>query len=136
MSPVFRYGLLAGVAAAILLILAPQPQGAVAAFALVAAQLLAGAAILWRRTGLKYATASLITGAAGAALIAYLFAAGLELFSLSAAPVAAAVLLIAGPVLFAVEARANPAKWRAWREQVENASVVDLLRGRHIPHLR
>jgi hypothetical protein len=35
-----------------------------------------------------------------------------------------------------VEAWANPEKWRAWREFMENKSAMDVLRGRHIPRLR
>jgi hypothetical protein len=131
-----RYGLFVSIPLLVLLILAPQPLGASAAFALIAAQLAVGAAIVWRRTGLKYAAASMVTGGAGCALAAYLFAAGVDLWALSPASAAALLLLVGSPVLFVVEERANPEKWRAWREFMASKSVADVLRGRHIPHLR
>jgi hypothetical protein len=121
----------------LLLILAPQPVAGVAVLGLMAVQLLVGAVVVWRRTGLKYATSSLLTGAVGAAVLAYLLATGAAVFSLSAGwAVAVVLLLISGPLLFALEARANPDKWRAWREFMEHKSAMDVLRGRHIPHLR
>lgn len=132
----FRYGLVLGLVMAVLIIVAPQPAGSVVAFTLIAAQAAVGAVVLWRRTGLKYATASLITGAAGAALLAYLAASGAEMLSLSAGPIAALVLLVAGIVLFGIEARVNPEKWQAWRDCLAGKSVADMLLGRHIPHLR
>jgi hypothetical protein len=132
-----RYGLLISIPLMLLLILAPQPVGGVAVLGLMAVQLLVGAALVWRRTGLKYATSSMLAGAVGTAALAYLLATGAAVFSLSAGwAVALVLLLISGPVLFAVEARANPDKWQAWREFMEHKSVADMLRGRHIPHLR
>lgn len=132
-----RYGLLISIPLMLLLILAPQPVAGVAVLGLMAAQLLAGAVLVWRRTGLKYATSSMLAGAVGAAVLAYLLATGAAVFSLSAGwAVAVVLLLISGPVLFAVEAWANPGKWRAWREFMEHKSAMDVLRGRHIPRLR
>lgn len=132
-----RYGLMIGIPLALLLILAPQPVAGVAVLGLMAVQLLVGAVLVWRRTGLKYATSSMLAGAVGAAVLAYLLASGAAVFSLSAGwAVAVVLLLISGPVLFAVEAWANPEKWQAWREFMENKSAMDVLRGRHIPRLR
>lgn len=132
-----RYGIFVSIPLILLLILAPQPVAAVAVLGLMAVQLLVGAVLVWRRTGLKYATSSMLAGALGAAVLAYLFATGAAVFSLSAGwAVAIVLLLIAGPVLFAVEAWANPEKWRAWREFMEHKSAMDVLRGRHIPRLR
>jgi len=136
MNPGFRYGLLLSVPLMVLLILMPQPLGTVIAFGLISVQLAAGAVLVWSRTGLKYATASMLTGAAGSALTAYQFATGVGLFALSVASAAALALLVGSVVLFSLEERANPDKWQAWRAFMANKSVTDILRGRHIPHLR
>lgn len=136
MNPGVRYGLLVVAPLMALLTLAPQPLGSAVAFGVIAAQGVYGAVLVWRRTGLKYATASLITGAVGAALMAYLFARGVDVWALSPASMLALFLMVGGIVLFVIEERVSPDKWQAWREFMADKSVPDILRGRHIPHLR
>lgn len=137
MSVGTRYGLCMGVAVSALLVLAPQPLGAVLAWSALAVQLAVGAMLVWRRTRLPYASAALVLDACSLALLAYMYAQRYDLFSL---PLAWAVLLGAlfsmGMLLMILEPRVNPEKWQAWRAFMQEKSVLDILLGRHIPVLR
>ena len=115
----------------------PQPDGSIVMWALFAAQLTWAAVICWRRTGLLLSTVAMGEAAVLLACFAVLAAKG-RVFPDIPAPVwvLVGISTVSGPVLFAIESRVNRAKWQEWRHYMDRMSLWDLLRFRHIPHLR
>ncbi|HUP46261.1 MAG TPA: hypothetical protein VM779_12190 [Thermoanaerobaculia bacterium] len=105
-------------------------------FLLMAAQLAVGAVIVWRRTGLPWATLGDVVGAVGALAAATLFARGIPLVSLSAESIVFFIAALTGPLLLAVEAHVHRQQWQRWRAWMSEMSAIDVLLGRHIPDLR
>ena len=136
MSAGAKYGLFLGFILGSVTAFAPPPVLA-AVWLLLALQLLVGAAVTWRRTHLPFAAAAMTTGGAALVLAAWWGGGVLELSAYSNVQLAVLVaLLIAGPVLFAVESRRSPVAWKAWAETAERSSLRDMLALRHIPSLR
>jgi hypothetical protein len=139
MSAAAQFGLLLGVAIVAVSEVAPQPVGWVVFCTVWAMAGTWSAVICWRRTGLPYATASMVEGAFTMALLAVLAATGRVLPGV-APPIGwfivHALSVVAGTLLLWVESKKNPERWRAWRDYVERVTLWDVLRGRHIPDLR
>ena len=131
------YGGLVGIAFFVFTTLVPQPVGSVILWALLSVQLSWGAAICWRRTGLPFATAALMTGAITSTCPAVLAAIG---HPYPAWPLESWVLFaggaLLGPLFLFMESRVNRVKWRQWAEHMERQTVWDILIGRHFPELR
>ena len=131
------YGGLIGIAFFVFTTLLPQPIGAVMLWAFFSVQLSCGAVICWRRTGLPFVSAALITGAIMSTCLGTLAALGhpypewpLESWVLFAGGT------VLGPLFLFIESRVNRVKWRQWSHHMERQTVWDILTGRHIPELR
>jgi hypothetical protein len=130
------YGLLAGIVLGILNGPFLQPFGAILGWGLIAVQLTSGAFLTWRRMRLFFSTLAMAMGALEAILVASLYAAGYDLLSL---PLPWAIVvwggLIVGTIVLHLDAYWSPEKWEAWRRHMDDAGLVDVLRGHHIPDL-
>lgn len=132
-----------GTALFLMEVVPPQPAVAVVGFGVLALLLAVGAVVLWRRTGMVFATLGFVVGAVGLALFAWLkgrfadawMAAGLAEAGFPATPVVLVLAALAPTFLF-VESRRSPRKWRLWRQRMESVRLVDFLLLRHIPDLR
>jgi hypothetical protein len=137
MATAALYGLLLGVTIQVFTKTFPQPLGSITLWTLLTMQLTWGAVICWRRTGLPYATAAMAVGAVICSYLAILAATGRVLPHLSTPWwIPLAVSFVSSPILFFLESRRNPAKWKAWGAYMERTTLWDMLRGRHIPQLR
>jgi hypothetical protein len=116
---------------------APQPGGAIVLWTVFGAQLAWGARICWRRTGLPFATAAMLTGATISASLVLLAAMGHPFPNLEPSSWvfygAGAAL---GVVFLFIESRVNRAKWQAWARHIRTTSARDVFTARHIPRLR
>lgn len=135
MDAPIRYGLSAGLAAGLLLALAPQPAGAVLLWVAVGGQTGIGALLVWRRMRLPYATAALTLATCASAMLVFVYSRGEGPLTEPVGWAALGLLFTSGVLLAVLEPRANPAKWSAWRAVLRESSVRDLLLGRHIPDL-
>jgi hypothetical protein len=131
------FGLLIGVTFVVPPKLVPEPAGSVVFWAASAALLLRGALICWRRTGLPFATAAAIHGAAFSVAMSTVALFGQPFPGLSPASwvfftIGAAI----GPIFLLIESRVHPAEWQAWARHMERQTVWDIVLARHIPNLR
>jgi hypothetical protein len=137
MTAAGTYGFALGTATVILGSLAPQPGGSVALWTVLAFDLLTAAAVTWRRTGMPFATASMVSGAAQLGLMAWLAFHGHRLLDMSADRLVAFGLWIAvGVALLYLESLVNKEKWQIWKDHTERVSFWGMLLMRHIPQLR
>jgi hypothetical protein len=67
-----NYGILVGLFGGAMIMLAPRPAGSIVWWGLLTAQLSAGAVVLWRRSGMPFASASMAIGAATSAMLVWL----------------------------------------------------------------
>ena len=137
MAAAAQYGVLIGIASFMFTEVVPQPIGSVILWALFGVQLSWGATTCWRRTGLPFATAALITAAIMSTCVAVLAAIG---FPYPAWPVELWVLYaggaVLGPLFLFIESRVNRVKCRQWADHMERQTVWDIATGRHFPELR
>ena len=131
------YGGIIGIAFLLFTTLVPQPTGSVILWTFFSVQLSWGALTCWRRTGLPFASAALVTGAVLSTCLLILAVIGRpyptwppESFVLFAGGV------VLGPLFLFIESRVNRAKWKQWAHHMERQSVWDIVIGRHIPQLR
>ncbi len=118
------YGLVLGAGFVVAVEMAPQPVGSVVWWSLVAGQLSWGAAITWRRTRLPFATAAMLVGAGGAAILTVAALLGYVFLFLPLAWVVPVCSLIAvGPICFFLESRLHPREWAHWRTYMEHKSA-------------
>jgi hypothetical protein len=131
------YGLLLVLAFFALCRLAPQPAGSIVYWMLVTSQLSFAALRTWSRTRLPLATASMASAAIGAALVAGSVALGhtFPFLPIHWAPFVYRLLVVAVVCLIA-ESRLHRRKWMRWAAHMEHVTVLDIVRGRHIPELR
>lgn len=130
-------GLLFGVTYVACSYFAPQPAGAICWWGFFAVQLAWGAVLIWRRTGLPFATAAAAIAGATMAMVAGLAAAGHVFPSLPPIGWVLFVLgLVAGPVCYGIESRVNRSRWTRWTEYQKDKNAWDQLLWRHIPDLR
>lgn len=135
MSGAATYGLFIGASIVLLGQVAPQPWGTVVLWTLITGQLIWGAVICWRRTGLPYATTSMAIGAVISALFAILAVLG----QIGWPPLKLVAAGLAVPVMVVcnlAESRAHPAEWQEWRAHMDRTNAWDMFVGRHIPYLR
>lgn len=106
-------------------------SGAAVFMLLIGLLLLAMAWLPWTRLGLR--STSIGMAAAAVALLATgsLMLRDLDL-ALESLPLLA-VLLAAAPLLMLLDRRGRPQAWERWRQALQEASLVDVLRSRHIP---
>lgn len=131
------YGVCIGIGFTVFVRGAPQPAGSMLFWGFFAAQLAWGTRIVWRRTGLPFATAANALAAVQCAAFVVLAVTGWIFPDFPAAwwmPIGLA--LAAPPILLFVESRVNREKWMRWRRFMEHASVLDVITARHIPWLR
>lgn len=118
------------------IVLLPQPYGQVFVMALFGLQALAGAAIFWRRPGMRVAAASHLISATGFAVWITVVLRGGENAPFSPLWWAAFALVLAGGALFGVERRVTPETWKLWYDAAGRASLKDILLMRTIPRTR
>ena len=100
-------------------------------------QLSCGAVTCWRRTGLPFASAALVTGAVMSLCLVVLAAMGHPFPDL--APESWVLFgggCVSGPLFLLIESRVNRAKWKQWARYMEQKNVWDIVTGRHIPQMR
>ena len=136
MSGAAVFGMWGAVAYSLLVQLAPQPAGSIVYWSAIAALLLWGSTLCWRRMRLPLSTAAMAIPAVASAMVAVLAAAG-HIFPMLPLVwwMALGACMMAPAVLFMIEARVNRDKWQQWKSHVERASAWDAIRGRHIPVL-
>jgi hypothetical protein len=131
------YGVLLGIAFVVFTKLVPQPIGSVILWAFFGVQLSWGAVTCWRRTGLPFASAALITGAMMSTCALILAVVG---HPYPRWPPESWVLFgggaVLGPLFLFIESRVNRAKWKQWAQHMERQRVWDIVTGRHFPKLR
>lgn len=133
-----KYGILLASVFLVLTLLFDGVLGGAVFAALIGLHLLATSWMPWVRLGLRLTTVGGI--ASGLSLIA--------LASLSIVQNRELVLLpptlllplllgvVAGPVLLFVDGRSHREAWERWRQGLREASLGDMVLGRHIPHLK
>jgi len=131
------YGVLVGIAVVVFTKLMPQPLGSIVLWALISAQLSWGAVNCWRRTGLPFATAAMITAALLSTCLLTLAVIGrpYPTWPPEAWVLFAGVALL-GPLFLFIESRVNRTKWKEWAHHMEQQTVWDIAIGRHFPQLR
>ena len=137
MKSAMLYGLMLGIAVPLLTTMAPQPGGSILLWGAIAVQLSWAAALTRERTGLLFSSLAMALGSALAVMVVAVHAAGYDLFSI---PMPWATVFWSGvvvaPITLHVDMFVNPAKWEAWKRHMEEISIWDMLRFRHIPDLR
>jgi hypothetical protein len=131
------YGLF--IAAVILLVekFTPQPLGSAILWVAFAVQLAWAALLTWRRTGLPFASAAMLISAAGMMMFAVLGVSVRVVPSMSTgAAMALGALIVTGPLCLLAESRVHPKEWAEWKGHMEQATLWEMLTGRHIPDLR
>jgi len=131
------YGLIIGGAFFVFTRLVPQPLGSIVYWGFFSVQLSLGAATCWRRTGLPFASAALVTGAVMSMCLVVLAAMGHPFPDL--APESWVLFgggAVIGPLFLLIESRVNRTKWRQWARHMEHKNVWDIATGRHTPQLR
>ncbi|MGV3518929.1 hypothetical protein [Luteitalea sp.] len=131
------YGFVLGLAFFLMTKIAPQPTGSVIWWSFLTIQLGIGARLCWQRTGLPFVTTAMTLGALDCALLATFASRGMLYPALPSAwwPLVGSGM-VACPTLLFVESRVNRDRWNQWRAFMQRSSVLDILRGRHIPNLR
>jgi hypothetical protein len=117
--------------------LAPQPTGSVILWGFFSVQLSWGAVTCWRRTGLPFASAAMVTAAVMSLCFVVLAAMGHafpDFVPESWVLIGGGVLL--GPLFLLIESRVNRAKWQQWARYMEHKNAWDIFTMRHIPNLR
>jgi len=117
--------------------LMPQPMGSVIYWGFFSVQLSWFAVTCWRRTGLPFASAALVTGAVMSICLVVLAAIGHPFPDLL--PESWVLLgggFVLGPLFLLIESRVNRVKWKQWARHMEHRNVWDIVTGRHIPQLR
>ena len=131
------YGAFLGVTFIALIRLVPQPAGAIIFWSFSSIQLSWGALTVWRRTGLPFTTAALITGAITSMSLVALAVMGQPFPDLTPASwILFGSAALGGPLFLLIESRVNKAKWQAWTQYMKQRSAWDIATGRHIPQLR
>jgi hypothetical protein len=132
-----HYGLIIVAALFVFTRLMPQPVGSVIYWGLLTVQLSWGAMTCWRRTGLPFATAALVSSAVMSVCLVVLAALSHpfpDLLPESWVPLGGGMAI--GPIFLVIESRVNRAKWKLWAQHMEHKSVWDIVTGRHIPQVR
>lgn len=124
LTPLFTYAL-------------PQPAGSIVLWGVFAVQLAWAATLIRKRTHLFFSSLAMAMGSAVSVMAVALLVAGYELIMLPM-PWAAVYWLgvVAVPVTLYVDMFARPDEWEAWKRHMDDATLRDMLRGRHIPDLR
>lgn len=137
MKAAMLYGLILGIAFPLLTSVAPQPGGSILMWGAIAVQLAWAAALTRERMDLVFSSSAMALGSALAVMVAALYAAGYDLFTFPM-PWAAVywVGVVVVPLTLYVDMFLHPAKWEAWKDHMEDMSIWDMLRFRHIPDLR
>lgn len=131
-----KYGLLLGLIMFVMVRLVPQPAGSAILWLAVAMHLSFMAMRIWQRMHLPLVTTANILAATGSLFLAVVHFLGLTYASIPLAGlVPLGLVALAGPILFHIEARRHPEKWKAWEAAMRNSTVWDMLLGRHIPDL-
>jgi len=137
MKNAMLWGLSGGLLGFVFLALLPQPYGSVVWFVVVAIYALAGAVVVWRRTGLGWATAGIVVSAAGALLMArlQLFDDWLVMPALGWLLGAMGLVFLTLLCAFVETARNHPA-WQRWEEELERVALWEMLLFRQVPVVR
>ena len=131
------YGTLIGIALLVFTRLVPQPAGSVILWGFFSVHLSWVAVTCWRRTGLPFASAALVTGAVMSLCLVVLAAMGHSFPDLAPESwVLFAGGCVIGPLFLLIESRVNRAKWQQWARFMGQKNVWDIVIGRHIPQIR
>lgn len=102
----------------------------------IAIQLAIASWLVWSRMRVGRVAAGMAVTSLSAAAFAALCLKGFDPLALGYQLLFVVPLLLVAPLLFWIESRRNPSMWRAWGHFMEDASVRDMLRFRHIPDWR
>lgn len=131
------YGVSVGASLALLSGPLSPPWGPVVWWGVSALQLGMASVISWRRMGMPFATASMVSGAVTSGMIALLAIQGHRFpFVPRSWWLPLGVGIGATLLCMLIESRLNRGKWTAWREHVRESSALDILLIRHFPNLR
>ncbi len=137
MKGAFAFGILMAAGTYFCRQVLPQPSGTLIGIVFVAAFLLPGIAVTWIRTRLPFVTAGMLAALVALGLIAWAEWQGTFLTSGAlGVNVAVVVLLVLSYLGFFLESKVHASEWQRWRQHMDNASLLDILRLRHIPWLR
>jgi hypothetical protein len=115
----------------------PQPVGSELMWAAFALQFAWIGLVTWRRTRLPFASAGMFLSALGMAMIAFLGGSISDALSTSMVTAVALVVLFGTATLCRlIESQRHPRKWREMKARFEQATIPDVMTGRHIPNLR
>ncbi len=138
-----KYGLIGGLAIVALQDWAPQPAGSILFWSLLSIQIALGSWILWRRTGLRFrwfllsGIAALLSSAAMVAVSTRGLSLTTMMMELPLGVVAAIWLgILFVPLAVGLESQRHRQAWDEWKRFMADASILDVLRFRHIPDLR
>jgi len=118
--------------------LLPQPAGSLVVLGLIAVFVAVAAACTWIRTRLRFVTAGMVLGLVAVGVMAWASWEGRLhrlLFSNSLTSVVLVSLFVAAAACYFLESRFHPADWRRWKDHMQDATLLDVLRMRHIPWL-
>lgn len=131
------YGALVGASGVLLAGPLSPPWGPILWWGVSALQLGMGSVISWRRMGLPFATASMVSGAVTSGMIALLAIQGHRFpFVPRSWWLPLGIGMGATLLCMLIESRLNREKWNAWRKHSRESSALDILLGRHFPNLR
>jgi uncharacterized membrane protein YccC len=115
----------------------PQPVGSVLMWAALAVQFAWIGLVTWNRTRLPFASAGMFLGALGMGMVAFLGGTLSDALSTSTVTaLALVVLFVTASLCRLVESQRHPRKWREMKARFEQATIPDVMAGRHIPNLR
>jgi len=136
MNPGAIFGFSVAVVFMLSQVLLPQPGGAIAWFAILAAGLAVYTAVVWHRMRLWAVTAGGIAAALGSVAVLSIYALGYSMLTAPDAMAWVAYSLIAlVPLSVLAASRFHQAEWEAWKKHMEGMGLSDILLLRHIPRL-
>jgi len=125
-------GLIGGAVVATVLHFVPRPWGGVLLFTLVALQLSRGAALVWARLRLPFASIAIAGGSLLSLIVVMAGLRGIDASDLLLHPLVIGAIAIS-VLLVHVDSRAHPVEWKRWRAHAQHPSLRDFLTGADIP---
>ena len=137
MKGTFAFGILMAAGILFCRLVLPQPSGTLIGIVFIAAFGLTVMAVTWIRTRLPFVTAGMLAALVALGLIAWAEWQGTFLTSGAlGVNIAVVVLLVLTYLGFFLESKVHASGWQRWRHHMDDSSLLDILRLRHIPWLR